>query len=92
MDGKRPFDYGWIIVGSGFITLALSYGTWYSSSVFFVALLKEFGWSRSVAAGAFSLFMILHHLIGPVVGRVVDRFGPRRVILLGCFMSCLGLF
>ncbi len=92
MNRERPFDYGWVVVGLGFITLALSYGTWYSSSVFFVALLKEFGWSRSVAAGAFSLFMILHHLIGPVVGRMVDRFGPRRVMLLGCFMSCLGLY
>ena len=92
MDRERPFGYGWIIVGLGFVTLALSYGTWYSSSVFFVALLKEFGWSRSVGAGAFSLFMILHHLVGPVVGRMVDRFGPRRVMLLGCFMSCLGLF
>jgi MFS family permease len=36
--------------------------------------------------------MILHFLIGPVVGRMVDRVGPKRVMLLGCFMSCLGLF
>ena len=92
MNKNDPFDFSWTIVGLGFITLALSYGTWYSSSVFFVALLKEFGWSRSVGAGVFALFMFLHHLIGPVVGRMVDRFGPRRVMLLGCFLSCLGLF
>jgi MFS family permease len=92
MNKNDQFNFSWMIVVLGFITLALSYGTWYSSSVFFVALLKEFGWSRSVAAGAFSLFMILHHLIGPVVGRMVDRFGPKWVMLLGCFMSCLGLF
>jgi MFS family permease len=92
MNKNDQFDFSWTIVGLGFITLALSYGTWYSSSVFFVALLKEFGWSRSVGAGVFALFMFLHHLIGPVVGRMVDRFGPRRVMLLGCFFSCLGLF
>ena len=35
------------------LTLALAYGIWYSYSVVLVALLGEFGWSRSVLAGAF---------------------------------------
>jgi MFS family permease len=85
---KRSFNFGWVIVGISFITLALAYGVWYSFSVFFVALLKEFGWSRSIAAGAFSIFVVVHSLMGPFVGGMVDRFGPRRVILLGSF--CLG--
>jgi len=34
-------------------TLSLAYGIWYSYSVILVALLQEFGWSRSVLAGAF---------------------------------------
>lgn len=38
------------------VTLALAYGVWYAYSVFLVALLREFGWSRSVLAGAFSVF------------------------------------
>jgi len=88
---KNAFHFGWIIVGFSFVTLALAYGVWYSFSVFFVALLKEFGWSRSMAAGAFSLFVILHSLIGPFVGIMVDRLGPRRVILLGSFFLGVGL-
>ena len=36
------------------LSLAIAYGVWYSYSVFLVALLAEFGWSRSVLAGAFS--------------------------------------
>src|SRR4030042_261869 len=88
---KNAFHFGWIIVGFSFVTLALAYGVLFSFSVFFVALLKEFGWSRSMAAGAFSLFVILHSLIGPFVGIMVDRLGPRRVILLGSFFLGVGL-
>ena len=48
------------------ITLALAYGVWYVYSVFLVALLKEFGWSRSVLAGAFSVFTLVSGGVGPV--------------------------
>jgi MFS family permease len=92
MENERYFNSGWMIVGTSFIILALAYGAaWYSFSVFFVALLKEFSWNRSIAAGAFSLFMILHGISGPFIGSVVDRFGPRGVFLLGSFVLGVGL-
>ena len=91
MNSKRPFNFAWVIVGVSFMTLGLTYGVMYCFSVFFVALLKEFHWSRSVTAGAYSFLLILHHLIGPLVGRMVNRFGPRRVVLLGCLVLCMGL-
>ena len=65
------------------VTLAVAYGVWYAYSVFLVALLKEFGWSRSVLAGAFSLFTLVSGGAGPVLGALADRFGPRRLILAG---------
>jgi MFS family permease len=65
------------------VTLALAYGVWYAYSVFLVALLHEFGWSRSVLAGAFSLFTLVCGGAGPVLGALADRFGPRRLILAG---------
>ncbi|HEX7785788.1 MAG TPA: MFS transporter [Methylomirabilota bacterium] len=65
------------------VTLALVYGVWYAYSVFLVALLKEFGWSRSVLAGAFSVFTLVSGGAGPVLGALADRFGPRRLILIG---------
>ncbi|HET9316764.1 MAG TPA: MFS transporter [Vicinamibacteria bacterium] len=65
------------------ITLALAYGVWYAYSVFLVALLKEFGWSRSVLAGAFSVFTLVSGGAGPVLGALADRCGPRRLILAG---------
>jgi MFS family permease len=66
-----------------FVTLGLAYGFWYSYSVFLVAFLREFGWSRSVVAGAFSLLVLVHGLSGPGLGWLVERFGPRAVIATG---------
>ena len=91
MRTKPTVTFNWNIVGFSFITLALAYGIWYSFSVFFVALLKEFHWSRSIGAGAFSLFIIIHGVIGPFVGGMLDRFGPKGVILGGSIFLGIGL-
>ena len=91
MRAKTTFHFGWMIVGTSFVTLALVYGIWYAYSVFFVALLKEFGWSRSTGAGAFSLFIIVSSLISPFVGNMVYSAGPRKVILGGSFVLGIGL-
>ncbi len=74
------------------VTLALAYGVWYAYSVFLVALLREFGWSRSVLAGAFSLFTLVSGGAGPVLGALADRFGPRRLILLGGVLLAASLW
>ena len=40
------------------LTLALAYCVWYAYSVVLVALLHEFGWSRSVLAGVFTAIAV----------------------------------
>ena len=62
------------------LTLALAYGIWYSYSVILVALLKEFGRSRSVLAGAFSVFTLVQGGVNPVIGALCARAGPLRVM------------
>jgi hypothetical protein len=47
--------------------------------VFPVALVRDFGWGRSVVAGAFSLFTLVHDLASFPIGWRSDRFGPRRL-------------
>jgi MFS family permease len=86
----RP-AHGWIVLTASFFTLTVMYGVWYSYSVFLVALLREFGWPRSVVAGAFSTFVFVHGLVAPGIGWLVRRFGPRRLILTGGVVMCLGL-
>jgi MFS family permease len=65
------------------LTLALAYGIWYSYGVFLVALLAEFGWSRSVLAGAFSVFTLVHGGVNPLIGALCARYRPLRVIAAG---------
>jgi MFS family permease len=65
------------------VSLALAYGIWYAYSVILVALLNEFGWSRSVLAGAFSLFAIVQGCCNPLIGMLCDRFAPALLMALG---------
>ncbi|MBN2332517.1 MAG: MFS transporter [Deltaproteobacteria bacterium] len=87
-----PFYYGWIIVAVSFVTLGLSFGVWYSFSVFFVAIIKDFGWNRSATASIFSLFIISHYLCAMVAGIMVDRYGPRWLIPAGALWLSIALF
>jgi len=64
-------------------TLGLAYGIWYSYSVILVALLAEFGWSRSLLAGAFSTFAIVHGIANPFVGRLCDKVRPPLLVGIG---------
>ena len=91
MKDRTTFQFGWIIVGVSFVTLALVYGVWYAFSVFFVALLNEFGWSRSVGAGAFSTCVIISSIISPFVGGMVYSIGSKKVIVLGSLILGAGL-
>ena len=55
---RLPFFYGWVIVGGSLFALRLTYSVMYSFSVFYVALLEQFGWARE-AAGVCSAFVIV---------------------------------
>lgn len=81
----------WRVLVATFVTLGLAYGFWYSYSVFLVAFVREFGWSRSAVAGTFSILVVVHGLSGPLLGWLVERFGPRAVIASGGVVLAVGL-
>ncbi|MDD5474914.1 MAG: MFS transporter [Syntrophales bacterium] len=83
--------YGWVIVAVSFINLGIIFGIWYSFSVFLVAVIEEFQWSRSAVSGVFSCFMLVHSFVALPVGSVMDRFGPRRIIPLASCLVAVGL-
>jgi MFS family permease len=86
-----PFFYGWIIVGLGMLSMGFWTGIRSSFSVFYVALLDDFHWSRGGAAGVQSLAFVVYLVLSPLIGSLIDRFGPRRVILPGVVILCAGL-
>jgi len=71
--------------------MTITSGVWYTASVFYVALMEAFGWSYGSTAGIFSLFTILYGMSGVLSGYLVDRFGPRRVILASGVLFVLSL-
>lgn len=72
-----------VVVGAVWVTLAIASGLYFSFPIFFVALIEEFGWSRGATAAAFSISSIMQGALSPLVGILVDRVGPRRVMLGG---------
>jgi MFS family permease len=85
----RQGSIPWLVIGSVWVTLAIASGLYFSFPVFFVALVEEFGWSRGATAAAFSISSVVQGVISPLVGMLVDRLGPRRVMLGGA--ALLGL-
>ena len=55
----------------------------YSSGVFLGSMTKEFGWTRADFSSGFTIQMLLIVLVAPLIGRVIDRVGPRRMALIG---------
>lgn len=88
---SSKFYYGWIIVAVALISMAFWLGIRSSFSVFYVALLDEFPWSRAGSAGVQSMALITYTFMAPLVGGLIDRFGPRRVIAPGILILAVGL-
>jgi len=84
------FFYGYIVVIVGCFILVMSFGPHTAFGLFFNPLIAEFGWSRALTSGAFSLSMIIYGVLGIVVGGLTDRFGPRLVVTVCGFLIGLG--
>src|SRR6516225_1691015 len=81
-----PVFYGWIVVAVAFVTMGIGVNARTVFSLLFPPILDEFGWPRGLTAGAFSFGFLVSGILGPVLGRLIDRRGPRAVMLLGVVM------
>jgi MFS family permease len=75
--------YGWIVVGVTVATLLVSAGIRAAPGVLIVPLNLDTGWSRGLIATAVSVGLLLFGFAGPLAGWLVDRAGPRLVMLAG---------
>ena len=94
----RDLDRDWLAVGASAVGMVLCVGTLalYSFGVFVRPLTAEFGWSRTGLFAALSFFQFGLAFCSPIWGVVLDRFGPRRVIVpslvaLSLLVASLGL-
>ncbi len=86
----RRLHYGWIVLGAVALVMLGGSGLRAIFGVFIKPLEAEFGWDRASLSGAAALSLLLLGAVGPLVGWLADRWGPRRVIMLACVILGLG--
>jgi len=84
--------YGWWVVGAGFtIALYVSGFVHFGFTAIFQPIADEFGWSHAQVSVAASMRGFEMGVFVPILGFMVDRFGPRRLIAGGAWIAGLGL-
>ena len=63
----------------------------WSFGIFFKPLQTEFGWSRSLVSSGYTAFLIAYSLSIMVAGRLLDRYGPRLVLVASGIVAGLGI-
>ena len=84
----RRAYYGWWMLAGSVVAVALAAGiSFWSFGLYIDPLEREFGWSRAVISGGFSVALLASALAAPLIGWWIDRYGPRRIILIGAVLT-----
>src|ERR1700692_260196 len=87
---RKP-HYAWVVLAITFLVLLTSAAIRATPGVLIVPLEQEFGWSRATISFAISVNLLLYGLIGPFAAGFVNRYGPRRVMLLAFTLVAAGV-
>ena len=81
---SRSLFYGWYIVLASFLA-GLSYSQQNSSTlgIFIRPMTDELGWSRTAITGAQSAARFVEGAVAPLIGPLIDRYGPRPLMIVG---------
>ncbi|XP_077805852.1 monocarboxylate transporter 3 isoform X3 [Macaca mulatta] len=91
--GEGPPDggWGWVVLGACFVVTGFAYGFPKAVSVFFRALMRDFGAGYSDTAWVSSIMLAMLYGTGPVSSILVTRFGCRPVMLAGGLLASAGM-
>jgi sugar phosphate permease len=83
--------YGWWMVALGCSMRMLGGGFHlYGFTIFFLPITQKLGLSRAATSAVFSLARAEGAIEGPLAGYMIDRYGPRPMMLAGVVLSGLG--
>ncbi|MDP6559337.1 MAG: MFS transporter [Candidatus Binatia bacterium] len=88
---RRLSTNPWFVAGIGSLIYGFGRGIHTSFGVIYVALLETFSWNRGITAGIYSLNLIVDAIASPIVGHLIDRYGPEKIVGLGCLLLATGL-
>src|SRR6202790_5905246 len=83
--------HGWFVVAGAFAVTFVGFGSAYTFSAFVEPLQREFGASRGSVSLVFSLARFLYFGLGVVSGPLADRWGSRRLAVVGMILIGMGL-
>lgn len=93
LPGNAKTFYGWWIVLIGTAILFVSSGIgFYGHGVILDPLRTLHGWSKGTISSAVTLYFFTAGIMGVIVGREIDRYGPKRVLLIGAIIIGTGFF
>ncbi len=81
----------WLMLAGAFAAFTISAAMMHSYTVFLVAFVEAFAWTRAEISVPYSVSQIVAGASSPLVGALVDRLGPRRLMLLGVGLLVTGL-
>ncbi|HBZ08171.1 MULTISPECIES: MFS transporter [Massilia] len=83
MTTERPWYFGWNIVAAATLLTTLTVGMRLGIGPFFLPMVEDLGFSRSLLASIIAIGMLCYGLAMPLAGYLVGRYGTRFVLLLG---------
>jgi MFS family permease len=83
--------HGWIVVAGAFAVMFVGFGSAYSFSVFLEPMRHTFQASLGSVSLVFSLAGFLYFALGIASGPLADRWGSRRLAIVGMLLTALGL-
>lgn len=89
--GWTRTHYAWVVVAVTFLALLVAASVRAAPGILILPLEQEFGWDRATISGAIAISILTFGLGGPLSGTLIERYGPRRVILGGSILIALGL-
>lgn len=82
--------YGALVIGVVFVSTALCVGaSQYAFGLFIGPLEQEFGWSRTEISASLS-FAAVSGFVSPFIGRAMDRYGVRPILVISLLISAVG--
>src|ERR1700687_5112222 len=82
--------YRWTQLAIGVAAMVMVANYQYGWTFFVPDIQKKFGWDRASIQGAFTLFVLFESSLVPIGGWIVDKYGPRLVVLAGGILCGLG--
>ncbi|HEY1412150.1 MAG TPA: MFS transporter [Rhodopila sp.] len=79
------------MLAASFLTFSVGAACMHSYTVFLIAFIEAFGWSRGEASIAYSVSQMVAGVTSPLIGVLVDRLGPQRLVLIGGVLLAAGL-